>query len=117
MVGLAWFWARHRVPDDGTLVVWTDTRGGGQLFVSIDQGRSGQGWLTAYMAIGTPKCVASEAAYVVTLSPGLHQVEAADDAGRRWRRTVVMPRRECRWLRLSPKGSRGNAGSVPADSG
>lgn len=116
-VGLVWFRARPRAFGEATLVVWTDTRGGGRLFVSIDEGRGGQGWLASYVAVGTPRCAASEAAYVVSVSPGRHRVDAADEAGRRWRGTIVVPRGACHLLRLSPKGSSGDAASIPADSG
>ena len=97
------------------LVIWTDTRGGGSLHVSVNGAPSGV--LTDYFLAGEPACAQeSEAGVVrVRLAPGTHVVRAADAVGRSWEGRVQVGAR-CTLVRLAPPGAADAAGVIAADT-
>jgi hypothetical protein len=114
--GAAWL-AKVCADPDGRLAVWTDTRGGGELWIRIDGGAQPVGALAAYFAGGTPACARSSAVLIVTAAVGRHRLEAADDAGRHWRGEIDVERGACTLVRLAPAGTPRRRHTIPADSG
>ena len=98
---LAALHARRR--PDGTVVVWTDTRGGGPVTVSVDGVEAGQ--LRQFFTGGSPDCTSELGVVQLTVTPGWHQVIASDDRGRWWADTIAVSS-ECLLLRLSWHRSR-----------
>lgn len=94
------------------LVLWTDTRGGGELRVTVD-GRE-RGALAQFFAVAPPECAAGRGVLALPLPTGVHTVGARDALGRRWATSVRLRSGECRLIRLAPAGPHETATSVPA---
>lgn len=99
----------------GRLLVWTDVRGGGSIGVRLDSVPVGT--LSAYYSRGAPTCRDPRGALLLRLRPGTYAVRADDEVGRQWRTDAAVSSVLCRRIRLTAVGGRGDAESIPADSG
>jgi len=89
-----------RLPrDSALLVLWTDVRGGGPLWVTVDARPVGV--LTQYFSAGLPRCASGPGVLAIPLSAGPHLLSAHDEARRRWHRRLTLPPATCVTLRLT----------------
>ena len=85
-------------PEPARLVIWTASRRGGPIQVSVDGERVGE--LAEYYSAGRPPCAATRGVVFLELPKGSHRVTASDLSGRRWFIDVSLGAAECLHLRL-----------------
>ncbi len=93
----------------GTLVIWTEARGGGALTVELD-GRV-VGKLDQYVVASTPNCDKTSGTLSITPRSGRRVLHAYDRAGRRWN-GVVVAGHPCALIRLAAPGSAPGKGVI-----
>lgn len=93
-----WLARRVDAPEPAKIVVWTASRRGGPIQVSVNGIRVGE--LAEYYSAGRPPCSSTRGVVFLVLPPGSHRVAASDLSGRRWFTNVALVAEECVRLRL-----------------
>ncbi len=108
------FAATRRQRHNTRVVIWTDARGGGALQVRLD-GRP-VGVLAEYFTAGPPSCAHGRGVLVADVATRALLVDATDEAGRRWRRRLMVNAGGCVLVRLGPRDAVNGSFSIPAES-
>ena len=98
----------------GDLAVWTDTRGGGPLYVTVDTRPVGT--LDRFFTAGAPTCGPSDGVVLSRVTSGIHRIAARDSSGRVWKGEVLVQANGCTLVRLAPRGVTRENRIIPADS-
>ena len=96
----AWWTKASAAP--ARVVVWTDSRRGGAIDVSVNGERLGA--LEEMFSAGHPPCSRGRAALFTELPEGTLQILAVDADGRRWQAALLADAGECLRIRLVDGG-------------